>query len=77
MVRIAITDHGRGMTEQFIRDELFRMMRTTKGGGFGIGGYQIRQLMRDLGGEVTVDSVVGQGTCVTLSIPQFAGAGTP
>jgi len=40
-----------------------------KRGGFGIGGYQVRELMRDLGGDVTVESVVGRGTCVTLSLP--------
>jgi len=57
------------MTQQFINEELFRPLKTTKLGGFGIGSYQVRELMRDLGGDVTVESAVGQGTCVTLSMP--------
>jgi signal transduction histidine kinase len=57
------------MTQQFVNEELFRPLKTTKRGGFGIGGYQVRELMRDLGGDVTVESAVGQGTCVTLSLP--------
>ena len=54
------------MTQQFINEELFRPLKSTKRGGFGIGGYQVRELMRDLGGDVTVESIVGQGTRVTL-----------
>ena len=57
------------MTQQFINEELFRPLKSTKRGGFGIGGYQVRELMRDLGGDVTVESVVGEGTCVTLVLP--------
>jgi putative PEP-CTERM system histidine kinase len=68
-VQIAIADRGSGMTQQFVNEELFRPLKTTKRGGFGIGGYQVRELMRDLGGDVTVESTVGQGTCVTLSLP--------
>ncbi len=68
-LQIAVSDQGSGMTQQFINEELFRPLKTTKRGGFGIGGYQVRELMRDLGGDVTVDSVVGQGTCVTLCLP--------
>jgi putative PEP-CTERM system histidine kinase len=68
-VLIAVSDQGSGMTQQFVNEELFRPLKTTKRGGFGIGGYQIRELMRDLGGDVTVESAVGQGTRVTLSLP--------
>ena len=68
-IHIAISDQGSGMTQQFINEELFRPLKTTKQGGFGIGSYQVRELMRDLGGDVTVESTVGQGTRVTLSMP--------
>ena len=70
--QIKVTDHGAGMTEKFINEELFRPMRTTKDGGFGIGAYQARELMRDLGGDILVASKVGEGTSVTLSLPRIA-----
>jgi putative PEP-CTERM system histidine kinase len=68
-LQIAVLDQGSGMTQQFVNEELFRPLKSTKRGGFGIGGYQVRELMRDLGGDVTVESTVGKGTCVTLSLP--------
>jgi putative PEP-CTERM system histidine kinase len=68
-VQIAVSDQGSGMTQQFVNEELFRPLKSTKRGGFGIGGYQVRELMRDLGGDVTVESRVGQGTCMTLLLP--------
>jgi putative PEP-CTERM system histidine kinase len=68
-VQITVADQGYGMTQQFINEELFRPLKTTKRGGFGIGGYQVRELMRDLGGDVTVESIVGEGTRVSLILP--------
>ncbi|MBA2588382.1 MAG: PEP-CTERM system histidine kinase PrsK [Alphaproteobacteria bacterium] len=70
LFKIVVTDRGAGMTQQFIDEELFRPLRSTKRGGFGVGGYQIRELMRDLGGDVSVESVVGSGTRVILSLPR-------
>jgi len=69
-VEIKVTDHGNGMTEKFISEELFRPMRSTKEGGFGIGAYQARQLMRDLGGDILIVSKVGAGTSVSLLLPR-------
>ena len=74
-IDIIVTDHGQGMTEKFINEELFRPMRTTKGSGFGIGAYQARELMRDIGGEISVTSRIGKGTTVTLSLPRFDSQG--
>jgi putative PEP-CTERM system histidine kinase len=67
---IVVADRGEGMTQQFIDEELFRPMRSTKSGGFGIGGFQIRELIRDVGGDVDVKSTVGVGTCVVLTLPK-------
>jgi putative PEP-CTERM system histidine kinase len=70
LLLIGVTDRGVGMTEQFINEELFRPLKTTKRGGSGLGAFQMRELMRQLGGDVTVESRVGEGTKVTLSLPR-------
>jgi putative PEP-CTERM system histidine kinase len=70
-VEVSVRDSGPGMSQQFINDELFRPLRSTKGTGFGIGAYQARETVRDLGGDITVGSKLGEGTIVTLSLPAF------
>lgn len=68
-VRVNVDDQGAGMTPQFIAKELFRPLRTTKGAGMGIGAYQAKETMRDLGGDIEVSSKVGRGTTITLLLP--------
>ena len=53
---IDIIDQGQGMAPEFVRDELFRPLRSTKTGGHGIGAYQARELLRDAGGDLLVIS---------------------
>jgi putative PEP-CTERM system histidine kinase len=69
-VRIAVEDHGVGMSPEFIRTQLFRPFSSTKDGGFGIGAFQARQLATAMGGTLTVDSREGEGTIFTLTLPR-------
>ena len=57
------------MSAEFIARELFRPLHTTKKKGLGIGAYQARAIMRDLGGDIEVDSKPGEGTTVSLLLP--------
>ncbi len=68
-VCVLVRDHGPGMTADFIARELFRPLRTTKNKGLGIGAYQARAMMRDLGGDIEVESTPGDGTTVSLILP--------
>ncbi len=69
---ILVADTGRGMDAEFIRDRLFRPFDTTKGiRGMGIGAYQIRQYVREIGGKVDVSSRVGEGTQFCIRVPQY------
>ncbi len=71
---IEIEDSGTGMDEQFVRERLFRPFDTTKGNaGMGIGAYECREFMRELGGEVRVKSKPGVGTVFQLYIPKVLG----
>jgi putative PEP-CTERM system histidine kinase len=68
--RIDIQDDGPGMSEEFVRRTLFKPFQSTKGSsGMGIGAYQAREIVRGLGGEVTVTSEVGAGTTVSVTLP--------
>ncbi len=66
---VDIVDHGSGMEPEFVRDELFRPLRTTKGDGHGIGAYQARELLRDAGGDLLAISKRGVGTTIRLILP--------
>jgi putative PEP-CTERM system histidine kinase len=68
-VEIDIIDHGPGMAPEFVRDELFRPLRTTKDSGHGIGAYQARELLRDAGGDLIVISKPKAGTTMRLILP--------
>jgi putative PEP-CTERM system histidine kinase len=71
-VYVAVSDKGPGMTQEFIAGQLFRPLKTTKQDGFGIGAYQAREIMRDLGGSMNVRSKLGEGTTVSLCLPTVA-----
>ena len=66
---IEVRDDGPGMDQAFVRTELFQPMRTTKSTGFGIGAYQTRHLVREMGGRLEVDSAPGRGTTMRILLP--------
>jgi putative PEP-CTERM system histidine kinase len=65
-----IKDTGHGMDEDFIRNRLFKAFDTTKGNaGMGIGMYESREFIRQLDGDISVQSKPGKGSILTLYIP--------
>ncbi len=69
-VVIFIQDTGTGMTEDFIRSQLFKPFESTKGlTGMGIGAYQAREYIQELGGSIDVTSEPGVGSCFSVRIP--------
>ncbi len=69
--RVVVTDTGQGMTQEFIRDRLFKPFQTTKQAGMGIGAYESYQYVQELGGKIDVQSEINRGTTVTLLLPLF------
>ncbi len=69
--RIEIIDSGKGMTPGFIRSGLFKPFVSSKDGGFGIGAYEARELIRAMGGQLEVESREGLGTRFTIKLPKF------
>ncbi|WP_054113843.1 XrtA/PEP-CTERM system histidine kinase PrsK [Marinagarivorans algicola] len=69
-VIIAIDDNGKGMDEYFIKHSLFKPFETTKTGkGMGIGVYQAKDYLEHLGGSITVESKINEGTTFTITLP--------
>jgi putative PEP-CTERM system histidine kinase len=69
-LRINITDNGKGMTQDFISERLFRPFDSTKGvSGMGMGVYQSREFFRSIDGDLSVHSEVNVGTQFAIEIP--------
>ncbi|MEO0499314.1 MAG: XrtA/PEP-CTERM system histidine kinase PrsK [Pseudomonadota bacterium] len=68
-VKLIVEDRGTGMSEAFVRDDLFKPFRSTKSAGFGIGAYEAREILKGAGGTMTVDSTPGAGTSFIIHFP--------
>lgn len=71
-VRITIEDNGRGIADQDRERvfELFRRSGVQDIPGEGIGLAHVRTMVRNLGGEITLDSRLGQGTTFSIDLPR-------
>lgn len=67
---IYISDNGQGISQEHL-DKIFEMFYranyATKGSGLGL--YIVKEAVEKLGGQVQVESVLGQGTTFKISIP--------
>ena len=77
-VGLSVADTGMGMTPD-VMARAFDPFFTTKplGQGTGLGLSMIYGFTRQSGGQVWIDSVVGEGTTVTLYLPRYTGVAAP
>ncbi|MEO8418108.1 MAG: XrtA/PEP-CTERM system histidine kinase PrsK [Methylophilaceae bacterium] len=66
---IEIQDTGYGMSTEFIRERLFKPFESTKSAGMGIGVFESREYVHELGGQVEVVSNESSGTTFRLILP--------
>ncbi|HWQ03154.1 MAG TPA: HAMP domain-containing sensor histidine kinase [Candidatus Nitrosotenuis sp.] len=66
---VEIEDTGVGMTDDFMRRELFAPFRTGKGRGLGLGMYICRHIIGLHDGQMEVRSRLGEGTRFRLIFP--------
>ena len=66
---VQIVDSGTGMSMEFLRNGLFKPFVSSKEGGFGIGAFEAREMVRAVGGRLDVDSREGLGTRFTITLP--------
>ncbi|WP_114327593.1 XrtA/PEP-CTERM system histidine kinase PrsK [Candidatus Colwellia aromaticivorans] len=69
-LHIAVLDNGCGMSNDFIKNRLFKPFDTTKGNaGMGIGVYEAKQFIENSSGTMQVTSFEGEGSIFHLTIP--------
>jgi len=66
---IEVVDSGSGMSPEFVRTGLFKPFVSSKQGGFGIGAFEARELVKAMGGRVAVESREGLGTRFSVTLP--------
>ena len=75
-VGVSVTDSGRGISqEEIVR--VFDYAYTTREKGLGLGLPIARKIIEEHGGRITVESQVGRGTTVSMSLPVRTTGSTP
>lgn len=72
-VRVAVNDRGRGIAPEdldTIFDDFTRGRLAQSDGGTGLGLASVKRLVELQGGQVWVNSELGQGTTVTVQLPR-------
>ncbi|MBX3443498.1 MAG: FHA domain-containing protein [Planctomyces sp.] len=68
---VEVSDNGPGLNADEL-DRLFNFFESTKGArGTGLGLAVSRKILREHGGDLTVDSQPGSGACFTMSWPRL------
>ena len=70
-ILIQVTDDGVGMSEEQQR-QVFRAFYSTKHEGSGLGLAISQRLVRKHGGELSVESEIGKGSCFSIRLPRDA-----
>ena len=70
---VELNDTGAGMSEQFIRERLFKPFVSTKTAGMGIGVFESREYLREVGGSLEVHSEPQVGTTFRVILPLHGG----
>lgn len=68
-VTLTIRDHGSGIPPETM-GSIFEPFHSTKKSGSGLGLLIVRRIIREHGGEIELDSLEGEGTTVTISLPR-------
>ncbi len=69
LIAITVTDKGCGMSRE-TREQIFNPYFTTKNSGTGLGMAIVQKIIEAHNGEITVSSVEGKGTVITIHIPK-------
>lgn len=68
-VQLTVRDTGSGIPAGHL-SQIFEPLYTTKPGGTGLGLYIVQEIIAAHAGQVTVESIPGQGTTFTITLPR-------
>jgi signal transduction histidine kinase len=73
-VTVVVADTGKGVApaDHARIFEKFERVDSSEPGGNGLGLYIARRLARAMGGDLTIDSAIGEGARFVLSLPTQA-----
>lgn len=70
LVTIKVSDNGQGISEDRLSTIGTRGVTFGKSGGHGLGLFHAKETMKQINGELSIQSQSGQGTSVTLKFPK-------
>jgi signal transduction histidine kinase len=76
-VSFRVSDTGRGMSSDFMRESLFRPFASTKPHGLGIGLVQSKSIVEAHGGRIEAESQPGRGATFVVRLPVQGPAAAP
>ena len=68
-IEFSIEDNGTGISPEHM-GAIFEPYRTTKSSGSGLGLLIVRRIVREHGGEISIESEEGEGTRITIHLPR-------
>ena len=69
--QVKVQDFGIGMDENTLK-HVFNPRFTTKSTGMGLGLVIVKNIITDWNGEISVESIVNEGTTFTIMLPKYA-----
>lgn len=71
LVKISVADTGKGISEDFLRNELFKpfSQEDSLAPGTGLGLSLVKQIVSSLDGTISIQSRVNIGTKITITLP--------
>ncbi len=70
-VRLRLEDDGEGMSKSVLRKALEPFYTTKPNGtGYGLGLAMVNQFVTESGGDLDIESIVGEGSVITITLPK-------
>ncbi|KAM0561933.1 hypothetical protein ACHAPJ_003104 [Fusarium lateritium] len=71
LVRITVTDTGQGISPDFLRNDLFKpfYQENHLSHGTGLGLSLVKKIVASMGGKISIESKVNEGTTATITLP--------